>query len=256
MQHGPGAEQSVREVRRDLDTLEDDAAAAARGHVHREGGFAVGRDRGRRIGAARCDRFQVAAQRAAGVRERDAKYRLAAGERRIGTGGAHDERLEIAVAGMHRDDAERGEQEREAEAEVIAVVKRAEQHREQHQPEGGAESGRQDVDAAAEQRHGAAIRALAPADPATRVVSGSREVPWPLRHRGSGDRHRLQEGRRRFGGTASVRAVARAQAMTHDRGQDRLQVFTAARRRARARKAQAWAERKSEMTARGERPAW
>jgi len=84
MQHGPCAEESVREVRRDLDTLEDDAAAAARGHVHRDGGFAASRDRGRRIGAARCDRLQVAARRAAGVRECDAKHGLAAGERRIG----------------------------------------------------------------------------------------------------------------------------------------------------------------------------
>ena len=134
------------------------------------------------------DGFQVAARRAAGVRERDAKHGLAARERRFGAGGAHDERLEIAVAGMHRDDAERGEQEGEAEAEVIAVVERAEQHREQHQPEGGAEAGRQDVDAAAAQRHGAAIRALAPADPATRPscqVGAKSHGPCVSRVRGS-----------------------------------------------------------------------
>ena len=111
MQHRPGAEQAVRKSRRDLDAVEDDVAAATRRHAQRDVGFAAGRDRGRRIGAARRDRFEIAARRAAGIRKRDAEHGIAARERRLGAGGARDERLEIAVAGVHRDDAERGEQE-------------------------------------------------------------------------------------------------------------------------------------------------
>ena len=55
------------------------------------------------------------------------------GKRRLGAGRLDHQGLEVAVAGMHRDDAQRAEQERQHQAEVVRVVQRAEQHRDQHQ---------------------------------------------------------------------------------------------------------------------------
>ena len=166
MQHGPGAKQAVGESSRDLEPVEHDAATPSRRHADLDRCLAAGRDA--RFGArARSRRhgLEVAARSTAWVRERDAEHGRLTGKRRFGAGRLDHQRLEVAVAGVHRDDAQRAEQERQHEAEVVRVVERAEQHRDQHQGEGEAESGRQDVDAAAPQRHRPVVGALSPAEP-------------------------------------------------------------------------------------------
>ena len=109
--------------------------------------------------------LEVAAWQRPLIRKGDAEHGVLARERRFGAGGACHQRLEVAMTGVHRDHPERCEQEGQREAQVVAVVERAQQHRDQHQPEGGTEPGRQDVDPAAPQRHRIAVGALALADP-------------------------------------------------------------------------------------------
>ena len=80
--------------------------------------------------------------------------------------------------------------------------------------------------------------------------------PMAPASRGSGDRHRLQEGRRHFGGTR-VRPRCRAGAGDDPRPRAGPPAsLPAARRCARAERPRPGPSARSEMTARGERPAW
>ena len=120
------------------------------------------------------------------VCERNPEYGVVARKRRLGAGCARNKGLEVAVAGMHRADAERGEQEGEREAHVVCVVERAQQHREEHHAECGAKARRKDVDASAPQCHGTAIGSLATADPVrTKRSRRARMRMWTPAPRGS-----------------------------------------------------------------------
>ena len=81
------------------------------------------------------------------VRNRDTELRGLAGEDRFDASEAQLEADEVALALVHRHEAETGKYECQYERQVVVVVHRTQQHGERHQREDEAHAGWQDVDA-------------------------------------------------------------------------------------------------------------
>jgi len=78
----------------------------------------------------------------------DAEFRRLPGKHGLNACETQFEANDIALALMHRDEAEAGEHEREYKGQVVVVVHRTQQHRECHQAENEADAGWKYVDAA------------------------------------------------------------------------------------------------------------
>ena len=169
--YDPGAKQSERMPRGDLERVQRQQSALRRRHFQVEHDSSAGRHARRRRAAVLVGDDQLVPRDLGVVLERDAKARGLAGEHRLARGGADLHAGEIAVAVVHRRQRQRAEHECQAEREIVRVVHRAEEHREQHQRERDAERARHDVDAPGREGQGIGIDAVPLACPGAGLAS-------------------------------------------------------------------------------------
>ncbi len=126
------------------------------------------------------------------IRDRYAEAHRLTGEDRLCTGETQLEAHQVALALVHRYEADADQQERQYEGQVVVVIHRSEQHRKRHDAENDADAGRQDIDTAGTESGRGGVLALPLAGPAPNPVNGTRSqrtnvtagtTVWP-RYRG------------------------------------------------------------------------
>src|SRR5690606_32093682 len=115
----------------------------------------------------------------------DLESRCLTGKDRIAAGRANPHTTEVARTVVHRGEPESGEQEGQAEREVVPVVHRAQEHREQHEPVRDAQARREDIDSPRRKREWVRIVTVATPRPAANSWTQGKPVGEPVQDRKS-----------------------------------------------------------------------